>query len=550
MMHQLLRLVAIDQKWHGHVKTALKSSLQYCRAKAQGKLWTSRVQCQIAKFADVSMPQESKAARRWRCNLCNDTFDTKKALSVHARHRHQYRTLLKYYVLGDECFVCRKNFFNRVRLLTHVGNVQACKDTYLACFVPATEADVDQIESEERDQARALKAQGWHMSKAFLPVIRAQGPLLPECGTEDAIAMQATWRHRVQVTGRAFEGLDGVCEQAHDGSSDEVEIIPFLLQTNGGRSPGEAGIYQQYGLAAETARLHIKGFLFVHFFSGFRRAGDLQECIESHDIVGADHVFCLSVDLCLAKQYSDLTDESTKQFWIGKMKSGQVIGIGGGPSCETWSAARHSPNGPPPVRSFDCPWGLPGLSAKQWQQVETGTKLIQFLTDLLVLAAQLGLCGFLEHPQYPVWLMRQKPASIWTLTALRVMVRLECFQICSFDQCIYGLAATKPTTLMLLRLSTFKDITLTKGHRGRCSHFSGHRPLQGIQSDGTFATARAKIYPAAMNQAIAIAVSRFLTERQLTNNWLTLPDGLQELACTDIVDDDVVQPDFHRLHGK
>ena len=545
---EILQFVALDQKLQGHVRSALASSLQYHKAKAQGKLWTARLQNQITKFADISVQQAFKADKCWRCNLCNETFDSKKALSVHARHKHKYRTVLKYYVLGDECLACGKKFFNRVRLLAHVGNAQACKDTYMACFVPAAEEDVEQIATEEREHAKVLKSQGWHVSKAFLPATRVQGPLLPECGTEDAAAMQAKWRHRVQVAGRAYEGLDGFCEQGQQSTDDEVEIIPFLFQTNGGQVRGEAGMYQQFGLAAETARLHIKGFLFVHFFSGYRRLGDLQACIESHDIVGRDHVFCLSVDLCLAKLHSDLTDDSTKKFWIEKMKSGQIIGVGGGPSCETWSAARYASNGPPPVRSFECPWGLPGLSRRQWQQVVSGTKLIQFLVDLLVLAAQLGLCGFVEHPQYPVWLLRKKPASIWTLTAMRVLARLECIQICSFDQCVYGLRATKPTTLMLLRLDTFKDITFSKGRRGRCSHPTGHLPLQGIQSDGTFATARAKVYPTDMNKAIALAVSRFLTERQLTTNWTKLPQDLQELNCTDFVDDSIVQPDFHRMH--
>ena len=548
--HELLSIIAIDQKWNGHIKTALKSSMQYQQARAQGKLWTNRLQYQVANFATVSIPEVDRADNCWKCSLCEATFATKKALSVHARHKHEYRTVLKYYVLGDECLACGKKFFNRVRLLAHVGNAQKCRDTYYACFVPAPEEVVDQIEVEERDHARSLRIQGWHASKAFLPVTRVHGPLLPERGTEGAIEMRARWQSRTLETGRAFEGLDGFCEQSSGEVSEQVEIIPFLMHSNGGRVQGEAGIYQQYGLAAETARLHVKGFLFVHFFSGFRRAGDLQDCIERHDIVGSDHIFCLSIDLCLAKEHSDLTDDHTKQFWIEKMKNGQVIGVGGGPSCETWSAARHSPDGPPPVRSFDCPWGKTGLSARQWKQVLTGTKLIQFLVDLLVLAAQIGLCGFLEHPQFPVWIMRQRPASIWTLTALRILARLECFQICSFDQCVYGLGATKPTTLLLLRLSTFKDITLTKGLRGRCSHHSGHRPLQGIQSDGTFSTARARIYPAAMNQAIAFAVSRFLTDRQLKTNWSTLPEDLQKLNCTDFVDEGTVQPDFHRMHCK
>ena len=99
---------------------------------------------------------------------------------------------------------------------------------------------------------------------------------------------------------------------------------------------------------------------------------------------------------------------------------------------------------------------------------------------------------------------------------------------------------------MLLRLSTFRDITLTRGNRGRCSHISGHQPLRGIQCNGTFHTAKAKIYPAAMNKAIATAVSRFLTERQLKSNWSWLPEDLQELNCTDLTDEAIIQPDSHQ----
>ena len=542
----VLNFIAIDPRWQGHVRAALKSCLRFHQARANGKLWSLRINHQVCRFADVSINDHAVAVQCWKCNLCDGSFSSKKALAVHARHKHQYRKAIKYYVLGDECLACGKKFFHRSRLLSHVDTSHACKNTYFACFVPASEEVVQLIEDEERDQARVLRSQGWFPSKAFLPMTRVQGPLLPECGTVGASTMKSKWLSRVQVIGRAYEGLDGYCEQLPDVQADGTEIVPFLFQSNGGRAQGEAGIFQQFGLAAETARLHVKGFVFVHFFSGFRRKDDLQHCIEAHDINEEQHVFCISVDLCLAKQYSDLTDANSKAFWVQKMKSGQVIGVGGGPSCETWSAARHSPDGPPPVRTYDFPWGKRGLSAKQWAQVNTGTRLVQFLVEMLLLAAELGLCGFLEHPQFPVWLLRQRPASVWTLHAMRVLARLACIQICSFDQCVFGLNARKPTTLMLLRLDTFCDLTMTRGNRGRCSHISGHVPLQGIRSDGSFQTAKAKIYPADMNRTIATAVSRFLTERQLTSDWTRLPYDMQELTCTDLTDEVIIQPDYHQ----
>jgi len=103
---EVLQVVALDTRWNGHIRSALKSCLQYHCARAQGKLWTSRICSQVERFADVCLPSSHTDVKRWKCNLCCDTFDSKKALSVHARHKHQYRTVLKYYVLGDECLAC------------------------------------------------------------------------------------------------------------------------------------------------------------------------------------------------------------------------------------------------------------------------------------------------------------------------------------------------------------------------------------------------------------------------------------------------------------
>ena len=85
---------------------------------------------------------------------------------------------------------------------------------------------------------------------------------------------------------------------------------------------------------------------------------------------------------------------------------------------------------------------------------------------------------------------------------------------------------------------------MTRGRHGRCDHSGGHRPLQGIQDDGQYQTACAKIYPNALNWSIATAVSRFLTERDLhSKTWSPL--DLQELNSTEFTCDDVVQPDYH-----
>lgn len=210
-----LSFIALDVKWLGRVRPALNSCLQFRAAHAEGKLWTLRMQHQLSKYDEIPKFHVTQKDQVWKCGLCDDSFETKKALAVHARHKHQYKTILKYYVLGDHCLACGKMFFCRTRLLSHVGNSQTCKATYFACFVPASEDAVEQIEQEEREKNRLLKSQGWLPSKAFLPATVVQGPLLPPHDTRGARDMQNKWHIRTQSPGRAFEGLDGFCEH-HD----------------------------------------------------------------------------------------------------------------------------------------------------------------------------------------------------------------------------------------------------------------------------------------------------------------------------------------------
>ena len=343
------------QKWFGRIKAALKSCLRYNAANAHGKLW-HRMQFQVSKYAQPDVLKSAEG--RWKCNLCSDSFDSRKALAVHARHKHQYRTRLKYFVLGDECLACGKKFFSTTRLLAHTNASQACREAYFACFVPAAEDEVEQIENEERDKARELRAQGWSSSKAFLPVTRVCGPLLPGSGTAGAASMQARWHICIPEAGCRFEGLDGFCEHSCEIQEEEVEILPFLLQEVSCREM--QGYFNSLFLLRKQRDFTLPALYLSFFFSGFRRAGDLQHCIENHEIVGNHHVFCISVDLCLAKERSDLTDSDTKAFWISKMRQGHVLGIGGGTSCPRWPG-RYS--------FLRCSLGTPRA---HWQTMGTG----------------------------------------------------------------------------------------------------------------------------------------------------------------------------------
>ena len=173
--------------------------------------------------------------------------------------------------------------------------------------------------------------------------------------------------------------------------------------------------------------------------------------------------------------------------------------------------------------------GLPALTIKERMQLWIGDSLIRFLVKLLLLAARMGLAGFMEHPQYPTWCAAKKPPSVWSWKAIQHMKNLQCSTFVSFDQCVVGADACKPTTLMLIRLPAIRRRLLQSGNNGRCNHPRGfHKGLVGRQADGTFETARAKIYPGGLNMVIAEEMVAFAHKLGTCHRCHVLAGGISD----------------------
>ena len=203
------------------------------------------------------------------------------------------------------------------------------------------------------------------------------------------------------------------------------------------------GAFSMHGLARETALLHVRALVIVHFFSGFRRMGDIHHIIDHCTMQTGAHVFTLSVDLCMQRIKGDLATPQAARWWKERILSGQVVAAGGGPPCETFTVARQYDGGPRPLRSAAHPLGIPGLSIREWNQLRISDRLLRFLLDVLVALAMMGMSGFLEHPQFPTWCTRGSPASIWATEALIQLKNLGCFSVVSFDQCTVGALGKK-----------------------------------------------------------------------------------------------------------
>ena len=257
----------------------------------------------------------------------------------------------------------------------------------------------------------------------------------------------------------------------------------------------------------------------------------------------------ISIDLCMQKKDGNLATDSATAWWIQRVRTGQLLGAGGGPPCESYTAARFQGDGPRPLRTGAHPHGLPALNRREWTQVKIGSRLVYFIFEIILELAAAGGCGFVEHPQWPLWAIQHDPASIWSSKQARLLKTLACCSVVSFDQCIVDAPAKKPTTLLLLRLDSLRHELLRTGHAGRCPHRAGaHEKLQGRSDQGVFRTAVGKVYPPGLNKAIGRAVCRYA---RATFAGELLHSGLPEsFFCFRqqiFEDNDVVQPDFHRL---
>ena len=205
-------------------------------------------------------------------------------------------------------------------------------------------------------------------------------------------------------------------------------------------------------------------------------------------------VYVLDLDL-EQDQVWDLMDAWVVQELLLWAAEGLIDLVLGGPPCATWSAARHLPGGPPPLRERGpLAWGFPYLTGAAAERVkEANVLLVNFLSLAEAVAGAGGLV-LLEHPEDRG---RAPYASIWaTELVLAWEVRLGATRS-SLDQCRYGAPSQKPTTFS----GTWQgreDMSLR--HSKWCPR---HETARGKLEDGRFRTSPLQAYPSELNRVLA-----------------------------------------------
>lgn len=275
----------------------------------------------------------------------------------------------------------------------------------------------------------------------------------------------------------------------------------------------------------------------IHLFSGRRREADVHEWIAHYaeEMLPSFRVRVLSCDTAVDGQWGNLGPGANFQVILKLALQGLFAGSLAGPPCETWSAARYEQlvaedgavkQGPRPLRSFDSPWGVLGLSMKELHQVCMGSALL--LHTWLVEAGIVvnGGAAIKEHPSPS---MRPGAASSWT-TPTHVGWMMQLPDACrhSLLQYLYGSVGVKPTDIRTINLgsatSTARDLSI--GARPETPRPQG--ALIGLGRDGKFLTAAAKEYPRRLSQSLAFALVKGLQARIHAEGTRTCPVPARE----------------------
>ena len=234
-----------------------------------------------------------------------------------------------------------------------------------------------------------------------------------------------------------------------------------------------------------------KGFL--DLYSG--KCGVAKQLARRHN------VWVLTFDVELGSG-QDLLDSSLQSLLLQMVEEDCFLGVGAAPECGSFSRAVR-----PPVRSRDCPSGLPYVTERMAVKIERGNKHASFTLQVLELCRSKGLAYWLENPDGSfLWLLYG-----WIKSGLGQAD--HCYRL---DQCRFHTPWRKRT-----RIATN---TALAGHKDLCQGGHSHLRLVGHSAVHRCCwTKVAQTYPRALCMKLAdamaakAAVQQVMRSRQRLN---------------------------------
>ena len=525
------------------------------------------------------------------CIMCDRSFANRRGWFLHAFTTHGYRSQPGQNVFGDTCFICQKQYPSRLSLQNHLRYSSRCNTAFaLRRHEMESEAPVAAkhrqcpwryvMDNQEKQTAEEIIDFEWEAFQTHLSEILAsheaesaveRDPELLARALSDGLscalpfsrilAYFTSWVNALRpldcflngVVALVWQWLDSlapcyVMDETHGKFGDELQRKKLQMRP----------------VSPRTWAFRPTELYFLHFFSGRRRGGDLQEAIEKIPLPSNTILWVLSLDLQICPRRCNLMCPKQQSQWIRLIRAGRVAGSCAGPPCETWSIARWMPppqqhqqgrRMPRPIRSRSEPWGLLCSSAKEHVQLTVGSVLLQFTLLATLWQGIMGGFALIEHPLDPIEFYSDERArlngSIWSLAAMRWLEDTQLFARVAVNQGHYGAPSAKPTCLLVANVEP--SILATLETSLRTSPLPEARSV-GVGSDGEWMTKRLKEYPESFCGLIAQFFHAWLpkiaglssVDTQGEYSWLhDLHKQLDELPAAE-----EIGPDFVRAHAR
>lgn len=380
------------------------------------------------------------------CQECGFTTKSYAGLSVHEQRVHGKRIIARRVATGPVCSICYRSYHTRPRLIIHLqyGHspclVRALRRGLLCSEEEARQRDQQDVDAGHAHHMKGVKevdaTQPFHEGAAAMEDDADDGPITDAERTEwsryGLLPVRLGGRPPTTRTQQMPAVYDSVDELGHLELQWQQEAASWLPPTTDVPRPLADG------------KLY-----FLVFFAGHRRYGDLICQLEWRGKVQP-----IPIDLAIDKVWGDARKGG---LWEALIRSGKVLGAHMGPPCETYTDARWLPapddqllKYPRPLRDAMKGWGMAQRNMKELKQVQVGNYLMWISFTYMMLIALYGGCATLEHPKGVA--PRRNRFSVWVSSLTRRVTRSKIWQVVDFLQGPLGVAYSKPTRILHLRL--------------------------------------------------------------------------------------------------
>ena len=144
--------------------------------------WSKRRGISIDTEGDVDpvdIPDWNEVSTPFACHLCSSSFRLRKHLGAHLAKTHRVWSPSRHFTLDVYCHACHRWYGSTSQVGQHLKQSDACLWRLCHLFPPLNDAEIAQVEKDDKTKARLLRAGEWTAFAGVRQRTVYYGPLTP-----------------------------------------------------------------------------------------------------------------------------------------------------------------------------------------------------------------------------------------------------------------------------------------------------------------------------------------------------------------------------------